>query len=191
MRLLLPKLPIWVWKVRVHSQPNNHIDITILGPLHTRVKGHDHVIVRALDPHSKVVPTIWLTWSAIIYVMPISLRRAGTNSSRPWDFLSIVCHVKIHVDLFIHGNFSRPLDLHLLVLNELRQPWFFQPNEKSLNAMVLGLQSHMWSGPYTVQKKKKKKNQKKKLLLLQIPGIISWILSVEYDSTFNTKTHWW
>jgi hypothetical protein len=42
----------------VHSQPNNHINITILGPLHTWAKGHDHGNVRALDPHSKAVPAI-------------------------------------------------------------------------------------------------------------------------------------
>ena len=39
---------------------------TILGPLHTRAKGHDHVTTRALDYRPKVVP---LTWYSRICIM--------------------------------------------------------------------------------------------------------------------------
>lgn len=54
-------------------------------PFHTRAKGCDHVIVRALDSHPKVIP---LTWSARNCVRPTQI---------PVDhatLLYIVAHVR-------------------------------------------------------------------------------------------------
>ena len=46
---------LWQWKDKLVGKGSVN-----LGPLHTQAKGHDHVIVRALDSHPNVVPMLEL-----------------------------------------------------------------------------------------------------------------------------------
>jgi hypothetical protein len=62
------------------------------------------------------------------YLLEVGLMHISTNN----DMLSIVCHVRIHVKVFIHDTFLGQLGLHLLCMQILthfkinQQPWIFE-----------------------------------------------------------------
>jgi hypothetical protein len=59
-------------------------------------------------------------WVYFLEVTPTQI-----PSSR--ETLSIVCHVGIHVKLFIHDKFLWALSLHLRCESEIGRSWFFRP----------------------------------------------------------------
>ena len=78
-----------------------------IGPLHTRAKGHDLVIVRALDSQSKGCTMrngkVFFIELNMVYMVYVSCLLLGGGPSAKLDkschiICSIVCNVGIHVD---------------------------------------------------------------------------------------------
>ena len=77
-----------------------------LGPLPTRDKGRDRVIVRALDSRLKVVFVVLIEGFVRIYVGSILLEVGLTQILAYRETLPTICHVGIHVDFSDSSAFT-------------------------------------------------------------------------------------
>jgi hypothetical protein len=70
------------------------------------------------------------------------------NSPSDHEAWSIQCHARIHVDFHIHLAFTYILRWSLN--RSVKRTWTgsaFSTNEHAWSVMVMGFQSHVWSGP--------------------------------------------